>query len=160
MTDARFGTGVGSADADNTCGFSFLNLGDVRLIDRPSLERLQPDLVIGGSPCQDLSRLNIQGKGLQGLRSGLFFEFLRIKELCCEVSPHCAFVLENVVPRLEASLLEMNRCVGVNPLRLNASEVSAAARDRYYWTNLPVVRLVPTAEEATIPQMYLLLVNN
>lgn len=150
VTDARFGAGGGSVDADNTCAFPFLNLGDIHLIDRRFLERLQPDLLIGGSPCQDLSRLNIQGKGLQGLRSGLFFEFLRIKELCCEISPHCAFVLENVVPRLEASLLEMNHRVGVNPLRLNASEVSAAARDRYYWTNLPIMRLVPTAEEATL----------
>jgi len=73
VTDARFGTGDGSAGADNLCAFPFLNLGDVRLIDRQLLERLQPDLIIGGSPCQDLSRLNIQGKGLQGLRSGLFF---------------------------------------------------------------------------------------
>ena len=39
--------------------------------------------------------------------------------MCCEISTHSAFVLENVVPRFEGSLLEMNRCVGVNPLLRN-----------------------------------------
>lgn len=54
------------------------NLGDVRGITRESLEALGPiDVVIGGSPCQDLS---VAGKraGLAGDRSGLFNEQVRI----------------------------------------------------------------------------------
>lgn len=67
--------------------------------------------------------------------------------MCCEISTHSAFVLENVVPRLEGSLLEMNRCVGVNPLLrnfggragpvlLDKSACSAPCAWRRYWTNL------------------------
>lgn len=37
-----------------------------------------PDLLIGGSPCQDLSLANKDRKGLKGLKSSLFFEYIRI----------------------------------------------------------------------------------
>ena len=35
------------------------------------------DLLIGGSPCQDLSIANQKGKGLNGERSSLFWEYFR-----------------------------------------------------------------------------------
>jgi len=57
---------------------SIPNLGDLREITNETIASLGPfDLVIAGTPCQDLS---ISGKraGLSGSRSNLFFEFLRI----------------------------------------------------------------------------------
>lgn len=42
-------------------------------------ERHQVDLIVGGFPCQDLSVCG-QREGLQGNRSGLFFEMMRIVE--------------------------------------------------------------------------------
>lgn len=54
------------------------NLGDVTRITPAMLAGLPPfEVVIGGSPCQDLS---VAGKraGLEGQRSGLFFEQVRI----------------------------------------------------------------------------------
>lgn len=63
-------------------GFLHVPLGDVRLIDERMIELIQPDLIIGGSPCQDLSRMNMKGKGLEGDRSKLFFEFIRVRDLC------------------------------------------------------------------------------
>ena len=50
------------------------------------------DLVIGGSPCQDFSSLNLNNLGLLGIKSRLFYEFLRIKN---EIK-NCYWLLENV----------------------------------------------------------------
>jgi len=55
-----------------------VNLGDVTRIDESDIAMLGPlDIVVFGSPCQDLS---VAGKraGLQGERSGLFFDAIRI----------------------------------------------------------------------------------
>jgi DNA-cytosine methyltransferase len=51
-----------------------------------------PDVICGGFPCQDISCANPDGKGLEGERSGLWYEFLR---LLCEIRPRYA-VVENV----------------------------------------------------------------
>jgi DNA (cytosine-5)-methyltransferase 1 len=54
------------------------NLGDVTKITDEQIEALGPiDIVVGGSPCQDLSVAG-KRKGLAGARSGLFHEQLRI----------------------------------------------------------------------------------
>lgn len=37
-----------------------------------------PDIVVGSPPCQDISSANTKGKGVEGERSGLFFEAIRI----------------------------------------------------------------------------------
>ena len=36
------------------------------------------DLLIGGSPCQDFSIANSERKGLDGVKSGLFYQYLRL----------------------------------------------------------------------------------
>ena len=51
------------------------NYGDVRTISAGRIER--PDVICGGFPCQDVS-LAGGGRGLEGERSGLWFEFRRI----------------------------------------------------------------------------------
>lgn len=50
-----------------------------------------PDVVVGSPPCQDISSANTKGKGVDGERSGLFFEAIRI---IGEVRPRW-FALEN-----------------------------------------------------------------
>lgn len=50
-----------------------------------------PDIVVGSPPCQDISSANAKGKGVEGERSGLFFEAVRI---IGEVRPRW-FALEN-----------------------------------------------------------------
>lgn len=37
-----------------------------------------PDVVVGSPPCQDISSANTKGKGVDGERSGLFFDAIRI----------------------------------------------------------------------------------
>jgi DNA (cytosine-5)-methyltransferase 3A len=93
----------------------------------------QIDLLIGGSPCQDLSIAKKDRKGLEGDRSGLFWEYLRIKKEC---NPQW-FVLENVASMPKADRDIITREMGVEPVMFNASLVSAQSRKRLFWTNIP-----------------------
>lgn len=86
------------------------------------------DLLIGGSPCQDLSIAG-KRKGLSGERSGLFYEYLRIRD---EIRPKY-FVLENVNSMPKEAKAEISKCLGVEPIMINASLVSAQNRKRLFW---------------------------
>ena len=67
---------------------------DVRTWPQPDTEPV--DVICGGFPCQDISTANIEWQGLDGDRSGLFFEAVRVVK---EMQP--AFVvLENVAALL------------------------------------------------------------
>jgi site-specific DNA-cytosine methylase len=89
------------------------------------------DLLIAGSPCQGFS---FAGKQLafEDPRSKLFFEFVRAKK---EISPH-NFLLENVKMKKEY-LAIISQFMGVQPVNINSSLLSAQSRNRYYWTNIP-----------------------
>jgi len=90
------------------------------------------DLLIGGSPCQDLSIAKKDRKGLEGDRSGLFWEYVRIKEECKPTY----FILENVasMPKKDRDIITTT--LGVQPVLFNASLVSAQCRKRLFWTNI------------------------
>lgn len=72
------------------------NYGDISKIDWNTVPDF--DLVVGGSPCQDLSVAGKQ-KGLSGERSGLFFEFVR----CLKEKQPTNFIWENVKGALSSS---------------------------------------------------------
>lgn len=95
---------------------------------------LEIDLLIGGSPCQDLSIAKKDRKGLDGERSGLFWEYVRILK---EVKPKY-FILENVASMSDESRDIISQKLGVQPIELNAKDFSAQNRERYFWTNIPV----------------------
>jgi len=104
-------------------------LGDVR-----EVKDVGPiDLLIGGSPCQDLSIAKKGRKGLDGDRSGLFWEYVRILE---EVKP-TYFILENVASMPKADKAIITETLGVEPVMIDAALVSAQSRKRLFWTNLP-----------------------
>jgi site-specific DNA-cytosine methylase len=92
------------------------------------------DLLIGGSPCNQLSNQNKNRNGLKGKESSLFYEFFRLKE---EINPKY-FLLENVKMN-KHDQNEITKLLGVEPIRINSSLVSAQLRDRLYWTNIPNV---------------------
>jgi len=56
----------------------------------------QYDLITAGFPCQDISSANANGRGLEGERSGLFYEVVRIIREC----QPSVVVLENVAALL------------------------------------------------------------
>lgn len=93
------------------------------------------DLLIGGSPCQDLSSANKVRDGLKGSKSMLFWEYVRILK---EVKPKY-FLLENVARMKKEDKDIISKELGVEPIRINSSLVSPQLRDRYYWTNIPNV---------------------
>jgi len=107
-----------------------VQLGDVTKIE---FIASQIDLLIGGSPCQGFS---FAGKQLNfdDPRSKLFFEFVRLINEC---KPKY-FLLENVVMKKEYEDI-ITEYLGVAPIKINSSLVSAQNRVRLYWTNIPGV---------------------
>lgn len=95
------------------------------------------DLLIGGSPCQDLSIAKKGREGLSGSRSGLFWEYVRILK---EVKPKY-FILENVNSMPKEARALITETLGVEPIMINAALVSAQNRKRLFWTNIPGVTL-------------------
>ena len=106
-----------------------IQIGDVR--DIKTIKNI--DLLIGGSPCQGFSSA---GKGLNFAdpRSVLFFEYVRVLKL---VKPKY-FLLENVNMKQEFQDIISSQ-LGVKPISINSSLVSAGLRNRSYWTNIPNV---------------------
>ena len=107
-----------------------VHLGDVR--DVKAHELPQIDLLIGGSPCQGFS---FAGKQLNfdDPRSKLFWEYVRLLK---ELQPKY-FLLENVRMK-QQSMDVITEALGVEPIFINSSLVSAQNRQRYYWTNIPM----------------------
>ena len=91
------------------------------------------DLLIGGSPCTQLSMAG-NGQGLKGAQSKLFYDYARALE---EAQPKY-FLLENVIMKKEWEDIITN-ILGVEPIEINSSLVSAQNRRRLYWTNIPNV---------------------
>jgi len=118
-----------------------IQIGDVKMVahkDAPIHYKLDDiDLLIGGSPCQDLSIAKKDRKGLDGERSSLFWEYVRILK---EVKPKY-FILENVASMSRESKDTITKELGVEPIMINASLVSAQNRKRLFWTNIPNVVL-------------------
>ena len=110
-----------------------IQLGDVREIDFTQFIG-EIDLVIGGSPCQDLSIAKADRKGLDGSRSGLFFKFVEAIET---IKPKY-FLLENV-KMAEKWKNVITKTLGVEPIMINSNLLSAQNRPRLYWTNIPGV---------------------
>lgn len=128
-----------------------IQLGDVRNIDTSTLPKI--DLLIGGSPCQSFSfagkrkgmstkcevqittlnqylKLKEEKYEFEG-QSYLFWEYMRIKS---EVNP-THFLLENVIMEERWARI-LSKAIGVNPIEINSSLVSAQNRRRLYWTNI------------------------
>lgn len=111
-----------------------IQVGDVTKLNY--LELLDVDIVIGGSPCQDLSIAKQNREGLRGARSGLFWKYVEALEV---IHPKY-FLLENV-----ASMRNEDRDAITETLRklypetecimINSALLSAQQRKRYYWTN-------------------------
>jgi len=131
-----------------------IQLGDVRNIDVSTLPQI--DLLIGGSPCQSFSfagkqkgmstkdnveiltlehylELKEQGFEFEG-QSYLFWEYMRI----LKTAKPKYFLLENVKMSNKWKTILTN-AIGVEPILINSSLVSAQNRERLYWTNIPNV---------------------
>jgi site-specific DNA-cytosine methylase len=113
-----------------------IQIGDITKLTYFDLRRIgEVDLLIGGSPCQDLSiykAFKYDVKGLEGDKSNLFFHYERILNF---LKPKY-FLLENV-PMEQIWQDVISDALGVQPIVINSNLVSAADRKRLYWTNIP-----------------------
>ncbi|XP_023566882.1 DNA (cytosine-5)-methyltransferase 3A [Octodon degus] len=116
-------------------------VGDVRSVTQKHIQEWGPfDLVIGGSPCNDLSIVNPARKGLYEGTGRLFFEFYRLLH---DARPKEGddrpffWLFENVVAMGVSDKRDISRFLESNPVMIDAKEVSAAHRARYFWGNLP-----------------------
>lgn len=103
---------------------------DVRCLTKDMVGEI--DLLVGGSPCQDLSICKAGRLGLEGNKSSLFFEYVRILKA---VKPRW-FILENVASMPVKDRDIISKELGVEPVMFNASLVSAQNRKRLFWTNI------------------------
>ena len=112
-----------------------IQVGDVTKWREWNIDWQSIDLILSGSPCQDLS---IGGKrsGINGSRSSLFFVFVEILEHVKSLNPNVLFLQENVGSANKLDVGIMSRALGVYPVRINSSLVTAQLRDRYYWSNI------------------------
>jgi len=110
-----------------------IQLGDVTKIDVSNLPNI--DLLIGGSPCKGISRLNQNQEGLEHSESRLFWEYIRLLD---EVKPKY-YLLENTHGNKEATNT-ITETLGIKPISINSKLVSAQNRPRYYWTNIPDIK--------------------
>lgn len=93
------------------------------------------DLLIGGSPCQDLSISKSKGRqGLKGDKSILFWKY---KEALDVVKPKY-FLFENVASMKDVDKNIISKELGVQPILINSDAFVPQNRERYYWTNIPI----------------------
>ncbi len=134
------------------------HIGDVRNVNLNNLEPI--DLLIGGSPCQSFSfagkrngmttkesleiltleqylELKEQNTQFEG-QSYLFWEYVRILKEIQQYNPNVKFLLENVVMIKKWEEIISNT-LGVKPIKINSSLVSAQNRPRIYWTNIDII---------------------
>ena len=132
-----------SLEIDKNCIFitkknfpNTIQLGDIKNINGNEFEEI--DLIIAGTPCQDLSSFKQNAKGLKGDKSILFFEFLKILR---ELKPKY-FLLENVKSMKKRDRDIISKELGVEPIEINSAEFSAQNRIRLYWTNITQFRWI------------------
>lgn len=109
-----------------------VQVGDVKEVENVWKKvGLRPDidLLIGGSPCQDLSIAKKNRQGLDGARSGLFWEYVRILN---DIKPKY-FILENVASMPKEAKQTITETLGVEAIMINAALVSAQNRKRLFW---------------------------
>lgn len=112
-----------------------IQVGDVTKWKEWDIDWKSIDLVLSGSPCQDLSAAGKRA-GINGNRSSLFFTFVEILEQIKSLNPNVLFLQENVGSASKLDVGIMSRALGVYPVRINSSLVTAQLRDRYYWSNI------------------------
>jgi site-specific DNA-cytosine methylase len=135
-----------------------INLGDIRNITASKIIDIILDddiFIIGGSPCQDLSSIKINGKGLQvesleeylklknqGYEfegsSYLFWEMVKIIK---GLNPNY-YLIENVRIRNKKDLAIFDKIFGKHTY-IDSGLISPQSRKRYYWTNFKIDEVKP-----------------
>ena len=117
-----------------------IQIGDILNLTSENAPYDRPYLLVGGSPCQNLSSVGVRS-GLKGEKSSLFYQFVLILK---KTKPRY-FLFENVASMSHDDKDEMTRALNealgngskVQPIKINSSSFVPQTRRRYYWTNIP-----------------------
>jgi DNA (cytosine-5)-methyltransferase 3A len=112
-----------------------IQVGDVTKWREWDIDWGSIDLILSGSPCQDLSAAGKRA-GIHGAKSSLFFTFVDILNHIKSLNSNVLFLQENVGSASKLDVGIMSRALGVYPVRINSKLVTAQLRDRYYWSNI------------------------
>ena len=127
-----------------------MDLGDISKISIDTVEDLVKDgcdLVVGGFPCTNLSSMaTLKGNhsGLNGPKSGLFYQLLNFLRIVFQKCPETNIIIEN-----NASMSSQNRDLITSSLQtltnrpiylsiIDNAELSVQTRKRLFWTTFPV----------------------
>ena len=144
-------------------------------VTKINISELKPiDLLIGGSPCTDLSiagsmkgmsttenkeittleqylKLKHKGVKFHG-QSYLFWEYVRVLRDIQKYNLDVLFLLENVAMKKKWERL-ISETLGLFPVKINSALVSAQNRNRLYWTNIKTKKVGLFGEiHSDIPQ--------
>lgn len=111
-------------------------LGDIRNINGAEIEPV--DIITAGSPCQDFSVANDERRGLEGERSGLFTESVRIvRQMRMSTGGvHCRFyILENV-----PGILSSNKGMDFRTILEHFTDTEIPIPRSGKWANAGLVR--------------------
>jgi len=116
-------------------------VGNVKKITEKFIKKISPiDLLLGGSPCQNLSPAVIHrdnyNQGLEGEKSSLFYEFVRIFDLVKKYNSDVKFLFENVAGMSDKDKNIISKTLDTKSVMINSKLFSAQDRKRYYWTNI------------------------
>ncbi|XP_017770102.1 PREDICTED: DNA (cytosine-5)-methyltransferase 3A-like [Nicrophorus vespilloides] len=131
------------------------HLGDIKGINENTLLEICPiDLILAGSPCNDLSRANPLRKGLyEPSGTGiLFFYFFKILTTMAKINGPFFWLFENVSSMNIKNKNIISRFLMCEPTMVSAAWVSPQRRERFFWGNLPTLQCNfenkgPTLEE-------------
>lgn len=127
------------------------------------------DLIVGGSPCQSMSRMGLcngittkSGIVIHSLNqymklkedwrktqlkytqyfneSALYWEWMRMLRGIQQYNPNVLYLLENVRAKYWEAIITLT--MGVEPHMINSADVCAQNRERNYWTNIPLSKIV------------------
>ena len=110
------------------------------------------DLVVGGPPCQDLSGMRCNGSfmglgknpvplsqlGLNGPKSRLMYDYVRVMRSVQQHNPAVQFVCENVASMRAIDREKIDALFGVRSIMLDARHITAQSRKRYFWANFSI----------------------
>ncbi|XP_039266747.1 DNA (cytosine-5)-methyltransferase 3C-like isoform X2 [Styela clava] len=121
-----------------------VHVGDITKLTDDEIYKMGPfDLLLGGSPCNDLSGANPRRRGLLDAEGSgcLFFDFYRVLRT---VEPPRSqqkipffWLFENVVSMKGIEKQRISRFLQCEAKMADARNVSAAARPRLFWGNIP-----------------------
>ena len=129
-----------------------VEFGDVRNVDEAAIRgllakapHLRVLIVIGGSPCQGVARINASGQGWAEERTRLVDHIPRAAAIVKRVAPEIRVLTlgENVSSMSPEDRERFSKALGSVPVQLCSGDSSPVRRPRLYWINWPLGAVTP-----------------